>query len=294
MPSRSLFIGDRRTVAMELRSRLGLITHTSWRSLFPYSTQPDAGQVRIDRIVNHYHGGSAQLPRYTSSTFEAQMRHVDGFHRNDRGWTRGFAYAMGIDCHGGRIAEARSTWVNWGAHRGDHDGDGIPENVEGFPIYWAQGQADGYPTQAAIDAHGRITEALTAITGHRFPQIGHGEVDPINHRTPCPGPVLDYIRTFRSNPTPTPGDDAMIEKIFKHWSAAQVRQFKKRGWFWGDAEYYVRMLPKAKGGQDAPLVISDVTNMVCEVLAKKAAEEASAGSGSGDVVFDRPVTISPI
>lgn len=212
-------------LAKEIRARLGdrLITHTEWGSRFPYSSKPSSWSPKPDKIATHHHGYSAQLPRQpgTRAGAIAQMKYVDRIHFVTNGWAHGFAYGFAI-LKGGFIGEGRSFWYPWGAHVGDVEPDGIKENLEAIPVYWAVGIEDGepdlYPPDMweAADALYPLLLELGGIEPHAL--IGHKDIQP----TSCPGKLYPLVQDwkisgYRSPIAPPAGvkpPDLAIDRIF--------------------------------------------------------------------------------
>jgi len=204
-------------LAKTVRTRLGdrLIRHSEWGSFFPYSTSPSGWSPNPDKIATHHHGGSAQLPRQsgTRTGAIAQIKTVDDIHKSPpRNWAHGFAYGFAI-LKGGFIGEGRSFWYPWGAHPGDIDADGISENIEAIPVYWAVGTDDGNPANYPADmweAAGILYPLLIELCGiDPKAMYGHQEINP----TSCPGALMPLVRDWKINgfhtiggstPMPTP------------------------------------------------------------------------------------------
>ena len=201
---------DRRTMALELRALLGdrLVWEETWGSMVGYSTHnidrcpygsKHTKNGYLDKIADHYDGSSsvlAVIDRYADprdgETYN--VRRVDRFHKVSRGWAHGFAYGAAYGPRTGLIYEARSFWVEWGAHRGDMEPDGVSENLEAFPVYWNLGHPDPI-TEAALDAEGTLRDALYEIAGFRPLPYGHCEVSKVDYPSgcgewTCPGPTI--------------------------------------------------------------------------------------------------------
>jgi len=180
-----------------MRSLLGdrLVTCDQWGSIIDYPLEPahHGNKGYLDKTALHYDGASdiwAWMDRNggrNRNGEEANIRRVDRFHKYSRGWAHGFAYGWALGPFTGRIYEARSFWIRWGAHLGDLDDDGIAANDEAAPIYANMGAPNQQILPAWEDAYNTLQEALNTIAGFDLPEYGHRD---IQADTNCPGDFL--------------------------------------------------------------------------------------------------------
>ncbi len=199
---------NRRDAALELRYLIEdegglLVAHKDVPSRYDYSARPDRSAPRLDGTAGHWHGGHSRfvfMDRYGGRTLQgtlANVRETDRLHKVSKGWTRGFAYGVAICPWTGAIIEMRSFWVAWGAHRGDHDRDGIRANLEKFPIYLSIGGPD-HITAALEEGYNVTIDALKRLDFAELP------LDYLTHReiqggTVCCGPRgTELVQVHRS------------------------------------------------------------------------------------------------
>lgn len=154
----------------------------------PYS--PDDG-------IAIHHGGSGDYAAHNEPYYEgkemAQLRSWERFHIDERGW-RGIAYGWGLG-QSGTVYRLRG-WNRYGAHLGDHDGDGIANNEEIIPILFiGSGNHTGL-SFAAESSLVRLRAYLEEVRGRNLTLYGHQEIQP--KPTACPGPLLmEYVVSHR-------------------------------------------------------------------------------------------------
>ena len=197
-----------------------VVTHDEWGSRFNYSTGYSLRRFQPRRFaVGHHHGASAQLPRLIKNmaagltAFEAecaQMRHVDYIHKVSNKWARGFAYTGSPGPFTGYWYEARSAWVDHGAHHND------PDRLD-WPVYQMIGAQDLGLTDSQKKGWLDTLQMLSDVFGWvRVPEAQklHREVQGWS-TTQCSDPVFGrYIRLVRAGGfVPVKPSDAIIDHL---------------------------------------------------------------------------------
>lgn len=156
-----------------------------------------------DGVVLH-NGGNGNYPAaiapYTAVKEIDQLRRWEDYHIDGRGW-RGLAYGWAIGQSG--ICYRVRGWNTYGAHQGDIDGDGIPNNAELLPVLWIASGLHHTPSEAFHATFTRLRVYQEETTGRVLRLAGHQEVQP--KPTSCPGPNgMVYVRAHRFLPAPQP------------------------------------------------------------------------------------------
>lgn len=177
-----------------------------WRAQVDYDTWDDPPKDE-DKIIVHY-GGNANFAGdpirsadrgysgWPSVAAEMAVLRIYEQSHLSRGW-RGLAYGWAIG-QSGSVYRIRG-WNRYGAHRGDLDEDGIPENEEGIPVLFILG-GDQVPTQDALDTFAamhtelEMDEGPLAVYGHQeIAQMGTGTI------TSCPGKhLMAFVKAWRA------------------------------------------------------------------------------------------------
>ena len=147
-----------------------------------YDGWSDTPHVK-DKAILHYNGPA--VTDYTDG-IDREKRYLRAVERHHlgKGW-RGFAYAYAVGMSG-TVFRARG-WNNYGAHRGDMDGDGISENNEGIPILLILGEGQS-PNADMLTSVVELIEKLAADrrSDGLLEVYGHRDVS----STPCPGDLV--------------------------------------------------------------------------------------------------------
>jgi hypothetical protein len=192
-----------------------------------------------DGIALH-HGGSGDYPAakepYTADKETEQLRRWERYHLS-RGW-RGLGYGWAVG-KTGNVYRARG-WGQYGAHRGDVDGDGITNNTEIIPVIFIMSGLTKYPkpNQAMLDSFQRLRLWLEEKSGRELWLYGHVEVQ---GGTSCPGPnILEFIRDNRKSsdyktvdPVDPPTEEEIVLK--KGAEGAAVVEFQEALQAWAAA-----------------------------------------------------------
>lgn len=181
-----------------------VLSPTEWRAQVDYDLWEDVWTEK-DKLICHY-GGNASFAgdrdRALSKGYSwpsiaveiAALRIYEQTHLS-RGW-RGLAYAWAIG-QSGTIYRIRA-FNRYGAHKGDLEPDGIPENEEGIPILFILG-GDQEPTDAAKAAFFALRAELEMELGVELPVYGHKEIALLGTgtTTSCPGKVMALVDEAR-------------------------------------------------------------------------------------------------
>lgn len=194
------------------------ITPAEWGARINYDSWADT-QYKKDGIAIHYGGPAVANYRDGIARETAVLRAWESYHIDSKGW-RGIAYGYAIGASG---------WVyrlrgknNYGAHQGDHDGDGNSNNKEIVPVVFILGQGQ-QPTPEMWESFGLLKAWLEARswTEDTLPVYGHKQIQP--KATACPGQIImDGIAEERWEPKgwQKPGDpienEADAEKAWRY------------------------------------------------------------------------------
>lgn len=175
-----------------------------WGAEVDYDAWTDT-YTQDDKIIVHYNGPAVSGFRDGRAREETVMRNLEHFHKHTKGW-RGLAYGWAIGMSG--TIYAVRQWNSYGAHKGDLDRDGIPENSEGIPVLFLIGDGQD-PTQEAIDAFGRLRAFFEGELGKSLPLFGHQEVAKLGTgtSTSCPGSMMAMVNSQRDS-SPVGGQPA--------------------------------------------------------------------------------------
>lgn len=182
-----------------------------WGAQVDYDTWDDAPKDE-DKIIVHY-GGNASFAGDEARTLArgydewpsiaaemAVLRIYEQSHLS-RGW-RGLAYGWAIG-QSGNVYRIRG-WNRYGAHKGDLDLDGIPENEEGIPILFLIG-GDQVPTKEALATFAALHTELEMAEGP-LEVYGHKEIALLGTgtTTSCPGVHLTgFVKAWRAGEVKT-------------------------------------------------------------------------------------------
>lgn len=161
---------------------LEMISPTEWGALKRYDQWKDQPYIKDDIAI---HWGGNKQPTWLDGieAEKAILRSWERYHVNTKGW-RGIAYGYAIGASGA-IYRLRGK-NNYGAHRGDVDGDSISNNKEIVPVVFIMGEDSGPPTEAMWRSMSNLywwlleqpwTDGVMSVYGHREIQSG----------TACPG-----------------------------------------------------------------------------------------------------------
>ena len=252
---------------------------SEWSAQVDYDSWSDLA-VPKDKVVVHYGGnpsfaGDAERAAekgYGWPTFEverAALRIYEQGHLS-RGW-RGLAYGWAIG-QSGNVYRARG-WNIYGAHRGDLEPDGIPENQEGIPVLFLLG-GDQVPTAASLESLEWLTKKLEADSRafvNPLPMYGHKEIAELGTGTTtgCPGVHLTaYVQARRENPPspipePLPPEDDSMQyflNIFNLWSRADLVKMAEAGYWTGveNVDWYFN--PQCPDEEKVNLVVHILAN----------------------------------
>jgi hypothetical protein len=105
-------------------------------------------------------------------------------------------------------------WNNYGAHRGDVDGDGVSNNKEIIPVLFIMSGQPQYPPPNLnmLNSFERLRAYFEAEVGTGLYLYGHRDL----MATACPGDnIYAYVKTHRKStdepPVPVLEDDDMLE-----------------------------------------------------------------------------------
>lgn len=182
-----------------------------WGAKVDYDLWDDAPKDE-DKIIVHYGGnasfagdearclarGYSEWPSVAAE--KAVLRIYEQSHLS-RGW-RGLAYGWAIG-QSGNVYRIRG-WNRYGAHKGDLDLDGIPENEEGIPVLFLLG-GDQVPTPEALATFAALHTELEMAEG-TLPVYGHKEIALLGTgtTTSCPGVHLtSFVSAWRAGEVDT-------------------------------------------------------------------------------------------
>jgi len=211
---------------------MNVISPRGWSAQVNYDQWTDP-YTPDDKIILHY-GGGDQSGAYDGPHREAEILRAWERYHLSRGW-RGLAYGWAVGMSGA-VYRARG-WNSYGAHRGDLEPDGIPENAEGVPVVFILG-GDQQPTVEALASFEQLrSEVIEARIG-RVPLYGHREIAELGTgtETQCPGEhVMDYIEAERveeSNMSflPLRKGDGKGNREFKRSDVAAVQALLNRAY----------------------------------------------------------------
>lgn len=167
-----------------------------------------------DKVIVHYGGNAtfAGAPEpaaekgfaYPSFGVESAVLRIYEQSHLSRGW-RGLAYGWAVG-QTGNVYRIRG-WNTYGAHRGDLEDDGIPENREGIPILAILGGAQE-PSAEMLQSIDWLVFTLGMTKGTVYPVFGHQEIAELGTggtATACPGvPLMEWIDERRTAPVVPP------------------------------------------------------------------------------------------
>ncbi len=179
------------------------ISPRGWGAKVDYDKWTD--RYTPDEALALHHGGSgdypAHKPPYSPEKEMKQLRSWEAYHLS-RGW-RGIAYGWAIG-QSGTIYRLRG-WNGYGAHTGDHDGDGVSNNSEIIPILFIGSGDRQVLSDAAQTALRELRVWLEAALGRPLKLYGHQEIQ--DRGTRCPGQYgMEYVRENRWVSFPQVGD----------------------------------------------------------------------------------------
>lgn len=189
-----------------------IVSPSSWGARINYDNWSNTYKP-TEGIVLHHGGGSnyrAHLQPYSAAEEMKQLRSWEAFHIDGRGW-RGIAYNWAVGQSGN--AYRLRGWNRPGAHTGDIDEDGIPNNDELASILFI---GSGSRVGLSVDAQGaveRLRQYINTIRNIDFMLFGHKEV---TIGTACPGTYgMNYVRTHRfvKEVNMTPEQEAKLDQV---------------------------------------------------------------------------------
>ncbi|WP_461521036.1 peptidoglycan recognition protein family protein [Porticoccus sp.] len=160
-----------------------MVSPQEWGARVNYDAWADTPYIKDDIAI---HWGGTKQPTWKDGV-EAEKKILQAwerYHIDGRGW-RGIAYGFAIGASG-TVYRLRGK-NNYGAHRGDKDGDGISNNKEIVPIVFIMGEDSGPPTEAMWKSMSELywwlleqpwTDGIMSVWGHR--ELG-------SDSTQCPG-----------------------------------------------------------------------------------------------------------
>lgn len=264
-----------------------------WDAQVDYDLWDDTW-VEKDKVIVHY-GGNATFagdperaadkgyawPSYAVE--RAVLRIYEQSHLS-RGW-RGLAYGWAVG-QSGNVYRIRG-WNRYGAHRGDLEPDGIPENDEGIPILCLIG-GDQEPTAEMEQSLDWLIRFLGVSKGVDFKVYGHQEIAQIGEgtQTACPGvPLMEFVDAWvLTADLPKEEEETEMayidaQDILDVWDVEDLEHFQGLGW-WQGAPDSARDYYKNPNASPHP---DDVKTLVTDVLAN-AAVYASYEDQPPDVV----------
>lgn len=168
-----------------------VLSPTEWSARVDYDSWPTDPTPR-ERIALHYNGPA--LTGYTAGVWREKqiIRGMENWHIDGNGWS-GLGYGYGIG-YSGTIYRARAD-ARLGAHAGDFDRDGIPENRETDAVVLLLGKGQA-PSQDQYLAFEQLRGDLEAQNDRQQILIGHREIalEGTGTVTECPGDiVMSYV-----------------------------------------------------------------------------------------------------
>lgn len=159
------------------------VSPEEWGARINYDLWADT-QYTKDDIAIHWGGNRQPTWKDGPAAERAILRAWENYHIDGKGW-RGIAYGYAVGASG-TVYRLRGK-NNYGAHSGDHDGDGISNNKETIPIVFIMGENSGPPTAAMWLGARQLYQWLVQQpwTDHNLAVYGHREIQP--KPTTCPG-----------------------------------------------------------------------------------------------------------
>ncbi len=164
---------------------MNLISPQDWGATQDYDQWTDP-LITKDQIAVHYGGGPVYKYMDGPQREMRQLRAWERYHIQVRGW-RGIAYGYAIG-FSGTIYRLRGKNL-YGAHLGDDDDDGIPNNHEIIPVLFIMG-AGQHTSPEQRESFWQLYRYLLdqPWTAATLPVRGHREIQP--KPTQCPGDIL--------------------------------------------------------------------------------------------------------
>lgn len=224
---------------------MDMVAPDEWGAVADYDGWSDR-QVLKDQIAIHYGGGPIRHYPSTQAQEERQLRAWERYHMAPkpagRGW-RGIAYGYAIGATG-TVYRLRGSNL-YGAHLGDDDDDGIPNNSEVIPVLFIIG-AGQYPTPEMWSSFRQLHRFLweQPWTASTLPVRGHREIQP--KPTACPGDIImDEVEAqFREDEMLQKGDKGLavkkVQEDLLSWDANSLPQFGADGDFGNETVEAIR------------------------------------------------------
>lgn len=189
---------------------MDFVSPTEWGARVNYDTWSDTPYLKDD-VAIHY-GGPSPAGWADGPDAEARiLRAYEAYHIDEKGW-RGIAYGYAVGASG-TVYRLRGK-NNYGAHQGDHDGDGISNNKEVVPILFICGEGDEPTAEMWLGARALYQWLLKqSWTYVPLGVYGHKEIQ--LKPTKCPGPhIMHGIHEgWVQIPPPASDLEARVERL---------------------------------------------------------------------------------
>lgn len=163
---------------------MNIVSPADWGARVDYTEWADQPHYAKTAIAVHYGGPAVKHYDQGVGAEGRVLRSWEAFHMDSRGW-RGLAYGYGIGATGTCYMIRGGN--HYGAHLGDHDQNGIPNNYEVVPVVLILGA--GQPaTPQMWETLGHLKTRLEQENHRPLPVYGHREIQP--KPTTCPGDLI--------------------------------------------------------------------------------------------------------